>query len=43
MRSIDQILGIVVGVLFLVGIVLMIQRRRLKTKTREQWNDLRMK
>jgi nitrate reductase gamma subunit len=43
MRSIDQILGVVVGVLFLVGIVLMIQRRRLKTKTREQWNDLRMK
>jgi nitrate reductase gamma subunit len=43
MRSIDQILGVVVGVLFLIGIVLMIQRRRHKTKTRAQWNDLRMK
>lgn len=41
MHGPDQILAVIVAILFVVGIVLMIQRARHKSRVREQWHDSR--
>ena len=37
----DQYLAVILGVMFLVGVVLFIQRARQRSKTRQQWSSTR--